>query len=176
MALAECGYGRFCGDCSSSVWPAGAGKSTLARELTDSVAGVRFSIDEWVSELYVPDAPKPLRLDWVMARVQRCEHRIWALASEVAKRGVDVVLDLGFMRAASRAAFQRLAEREGLAVQMHFVTAPLETRRRRVATRNQEKGDTYSSEVTPAMFGVMENEFELPDEHELSLCTVMQTA
>lgn len=156
--------------------PQGAGKSTFARELSDSVAGVRFSIDEWMGDLYVPDAPKPLRLDWVMARVQRCEHRIWAVASEVAKRGADVILDLGFMKTASRAAFQQLAEREGLAVQMHFVTAPLATRRSRVATRNLEKGTTYSFEVTPAMFGVMEHAFEEPGEHELALCKVMHTA
>lgn len=156
--------------------PQGAGKSTFARELTASVAGVQFSIDEWMGELYLPDAPKPLRLDWVMDRVQRCERRIWAVASEAAKRGVDVVLDLGFMKAASRESFRALAERAGLAVQMHFVTAPLEIRRRRVMARNQEKGASFSFEVTPAMFGFMENEFEVPSEGELVGCHVLQTA
>lgn len=156
--------------------PQGAGKSTLARELTDSTSGVRFSIDEWMGELYVPDVPKPLRMDWVMARVQRCERRIWAVAGAVAKRGVAVVLDLGFMKASSRDTFRALAEREGLAVQMHFVTASLEVRRRRVMARNQEKGETFSFEVTPAMFGVMEKEFEEPAKEELSLCTVLETA
>lgn len=56
--------------------PQGAGKSTYARALAADVAGVRFSIDEWMHELYSADSPTPLRLDWVMVRVQRCERRI----------------------------------------------------------------------------------------------------
>ena len=154
----------------------GAGKSTYARELADSISGLRFSIDEWMADMYCPDTPAPLRLDWVMDRVQRCERRIWAVASEAARRGIAVVLDFGFIKASSRSAFRTLAEREGLAVQMHFVTAPMEVRRQRVMARNHERGATFSFEVTPAMFDYMENEFEAPSEKELAVCTVKQTA
>jgi hypothetical protein len=38
-----------------------------------------------------------------------------------------------------REAFRALAEREGLPVQMHFVTAPLKMRRRRVSAVNRRR-------------------------------------
>lgn len=155
--------------------PQGAGKSTYARALAADIAGVRFSIDEWMHELYAADSPTPLRLDWVMARVQRCERRIWAVASETALKGVDVVLDLGFMKAASRASFRALAMDAGLAMHSHFITAPVDIRRSRVMARNEERGATFSFEVTPAMFGVMESQFEAPSDDELGDCLVLQT-
>ena len=42
--------------------------------------------------------------------------------------------------------------------------------------RNQDRGDTYAFEVTPAMFGLMETQFESPDAHELAGCSVTETA
>jgi len=117
--------------------PLGAGKSTLARQLADQQRGVRFSIDEWMADLFAPDMPRPMNLPWIMARVQRCEQRIWALAADVAQRGGTAILDLGCMKAADRARFAALAGAQGLPLQPHFVTAPLLVRRQRVMQRNR---------------------------------------
>ena len=48
--------------------PQGAGKSTYARQLATRLTGVRFSIDDWMAELFGPDLPKPMNLSWVMER------------------------------------------------------------------------------------------------------------
>ena len=155
--------------------PQGAGKSTYARELAQRVGGVRLSIDEWMGELFGPDLTRPLNFSWIMARVQRCEKRIWSTASAITGAGGSVVLDLGFMKVASSAAFRSRAEAAGLAVQLHAVSAPHALRRRRVLARNADQGATFSFEVTPVMFDVMEREFEPPTAEELALATVIET-
>jgi hypothetical protein len=47
-----------------------------------------------------------------------------------------------------------------------FVNADREVRRQRVLRRNIEKGETYSFDVTPAMFDATEMYFEPPTERE----------
>ncbi len=153
----------------------GAGKSTYSRRLAEQSRGVRFSMDDWMIQLFGPDSPKPLNLGWVMERVQRCEERIWATASEVAQSGGVVVLDLTFMKIEDRSRFVGLAEVIGIPVQTHYVDAPHNLRRSRVLARNVEKGETFSFEVTPAMFDFMEKEFERPTEAELSRAIVFNS-
>lgn len=146
----------------------GAGKSTYARRLADETGAVRFSIDEWMHQLYGPDLPQPLDVTWIMERVRRCEQRIWATASEVATAGGDVVLDLGFMTVASRTEFADLARASALPVQLHIVDAPRDLRRERVLARNAARGETFAFEVTPGMFDFMESRFERPTASERS--------
>jgi len=156
--------------------PQGAGKSTLARQLADQVQGVRFSIDDWMGELFSPDMPQPLNLPWIMARVQRCERRIWAVAADLVQRGGTAILDLGCMKVADRERLAALAHAQGLPLRAHFVTAPLAARRQRVLQRNHDRGDTFAFEVTPGMFDFMETQFEPPGAQELARCTVTETA
>lgn len=134
-----------------------------------------LSIDGWMQDLFVPDLSPPLDLAWVMQRVGRCEARIWTTAAAVARQGLDVILDLGCMKAADRQRFARQAEEESLQLRPHFVSAELETRRQRVATRNTERGDTFAFQVSPAMFALMESRYEAPNEQELSGATVLLT-
>jgi predicted kinase len=146
----------------------GAGKTTYARQLADKTNSTRFSIDDWMGELFGPDLPKPMSLLWIMERVRRCERRIWSTAAEIVERGGSAVLDLGFMKVSDRTRFISLAEGRELPVQLHYVTAPLDVRRGRVASRNANRGETFAFEVTPAMFEFMETQFESPTDAELS--------
>ena len=153
----------------------GAGKTTYSRKLAEDEKATRFSIDDWMGELYGADLPKPLDFSWVMERVQRCEHRIWLTAADVAQNGGNVILDLGFMKRKDRARFVTLAEDKDLLVQTHFVTALRDVRRKRVLSRNETKGETFSFEVTPEMFDFMEKQFEPPTDDELSKATVFSS-
>jgi predicted kinase len=148
--------------------PQGAGKTTYSRRLANESTGTRFSIDDWMGELFGPDLPKPMSLPWIMERVQRCERRIWSTAAEIVDRGGCAVLDLGFMRVSDRSRLISLAEAKELPVQLHYVNAPQDVRRARVVSRNATKGETFAFEVTPAMFDFMEKQFESPTEAELS--------
>lgn len=151
--------------------PIAAGKSTLARELTERIGGVRFSIDEWMQALYGPDRPERLDMRWVAPRVARCQQMIWSLAHQVLTRGRDVVLDAGLMTRAERDAVRLQAGATGCPVRMHFVDAPRALRLARLAARNAQRGETYSFEITPAMFEFMEARHEPPgaDETDVTL-------
>jgi EAL domain-containing protein (putative c-di-GMP-specific phosphodiesterase class I) len=60
-----------------------------------------------------------------------------------------------------------IAKESGLSVQWHFVDAPQEVRRARVAGRNLAKGETFVREVTPEMFDLLEGLYEAPAPAEL---------
>ncbi len=153
----------------------GAGKSTYARELAVQLQATRFSIDDWMGALFGPDMPQPISFPWVMQRVQRCEQRIWDVASQIAKNGGTAVLDLGFMKVSDRTRFIDLALAAQLQVQLHQVTAAHALRRRRVLERNTAQGDTFSFEVSPAVFDFMEKLFESPTDLELATAVVVKT-
>jgi predicted kinase len=150
----------------------GAGKTTYALALTERLGAVRFSIDEWMSALYWMDTPQPLVPAWSLERVARCNAQIWTTAVAVAKRGVPCVLDLGLGEAASRAHFVRMADAEGLSVQLHCIDVPAEERWRRVQMRNAQKGASHQLpfDVTREMFDFVEAMFEPPTEEEMSRC------
>lgn len=148
--------------------PSGAGKSTYAQQLAKETDGVIFSIDEWMVTLFGQDAPTPLELQWVFARVARCEGMIWSLASEVAARGLHVILDLSFQRADQRATFTRRAVAAGLVVQLHVLDAPFEERWKRVSARNLAAHERGGLVVTEDMFRFAESLWEPLGDVELS--------
>jgi predicted kinase len=155
--------------------PQGAGKSTRAMALAREHRGVYFSLDAWVHALFGPDLPAPPDFGWVMQRVRRCEDRIQETAAAVARQGMDVVLDVGAMTRADRQQYLQWATLAGLPLVRHFVTADAALRRQRVLARNVARGDTFTFEVTPGMFAMMEARFEAPDEEELAGAIVADT-
>ena len=155
--------------------PQGSGKSTYSKKLAEQVNGVHMSIDEWMWGLYGMDLPKPMNLNWIMERVKRCEKRIWEMTKQISICGGNVVLDLGFMKVKNRELFLTLAEEQNILTQLHYIDASLSIRRKRVLERNNEKGETFSFEVTPVMFDFMENEFEKPTKIELKKSLLIDT-
>ncbi len=155
--------------------PQGSGKSTYSKKLSEEIKGVHLSIDDWMWKLYGEDLPKPMNFNWIMERVERCEKQIWSTSEKMASCGCNVVLDLGFTKVAKRKLFQSLAEERGFSTQLHFVNAPHSIRRKRVLERNINKGETFSFEVTPAIFDFMENEFHNPTDEELAKAIVIDT-
>ena len=153
----------------------GAGKSTYSQKLVEKEKGVHLSIDDWMSELFSPDLPQPIDFYWIMERVSRCEKMIWLTASKIVKSGGVVILDLGFMKIKDRNNFLTLAENSNFSVELHYLNAPKDIRLERVLSRNKEKGETFSFEVTPSMFNFMETQFESPTEKELEVATVIET-
>lgn len=146
----------------------GAGKTTYARQLADAAGAVRFSIDEWMTSLFWVDSPQPLQFAWTMERVTRCEAQIFAMAQQVAARGLPSLLDLGFTTRAHRDKFRALAADAGLSVAVHFVDVPADERWFRVNRRNKDRGETYAMTVDRQMFDFMEGLWEPPAEAEWS--------
>lgn len=147
--------------------PCGAGKTTYAHALARREGAVPFVLDEWGVRLFGPDAQGPLDFAWMLERLTRCNALIWSTATAVLGAGTSVVLDLGLMRREQRERIRKLAEDAGLTVQWHFVDAPQEVRRARVAGRNETKGETFAKEVPPEMFEMFEAVYEPPAPAEL---------
>jgi hypothetical protein len=60
-----------------------------------------------------------------------------------------------------------IAEGAGLPLVFHFVDAPTEVRRARVAERNVVKGENFAIDVPPDMFEFIEGVYEAPEPAEL---------
>jgi predicted kinase len=156
--------------------PSGAGKTTYAHAFARREGAVAFILDEWMARLFAPDMPQPLEFDWMMERVQRCEAQIWSTAAAVLAAGKPVILDMGLMRKVDRDRVREIAEGAGLPLQFHYVTAPAEARRTRVAERNVVRGENFAIEVTTDMFEFVEGIFEVPDAAELEGAIVSESA
>lgn len=156
--------------------PTAAGKSTYAKALATENKAVRFAIDDWMHSLYGQDKTETMNMEWVMSRVARCQSRIWTTCLEILATGTDVVLEFGLLREQDRDRMQSMVEEVGHKVSFSFVDADLQVRKQRVLQRNMEKGDTYSFNVTPAMFDAMERYFERPSQSELGRSLVIAEA
>jgi len=126
--------------------------------------------------LFGKDQPEPMRFDWVVERVGRCEHQIGRMATRCARAGVAPVLDLSFLRASSRANFAALAKASGLDVALHFLDVPADERWRRVTTRNETRGETFLLAVSRPMFDFIESVWEPPTSAEMSTCNGVYAA
>ena len=147
--------------------PCGAGKTTYAHTFARREKAVAFILDDWMARLFGPDMPQPLEYEWMLERVGRCEAQIWSAAAATIAAGTSVILDIGLMRRADRERVRQIAEGAGLPLVFHFVDAPSDVRRARVADRNVVKGEAFAIEVTPDLFEFIEGVYETPEPGEL---------
>ncbi|MFL5295518.1 MAG: AAA family ATPase [Phenylobacterium sp.] len=148
--------------------PCGAGKTTYAHGFARREKAVAFILDDWMARLFGPDMPDPIEYEWMLERVGRCEAQIWSVAAAAIAAGTSVILDIGLMRRADRERVRQIAEATGLDLQFHFVDAPQEVRRARVAGRNEVRGESFAIEVTPELFEFIEGVYEPPEPAELA--------
>jgi predicted kinase len=147
--------------------PCGAGKTTYAHAFARREGAVAFILDDWMARLFGPDIPDPIEYEWMLERVGRCEAQIWSTAAGVLATGTSVILDIGLMRKADRERVRQIAEGAELPLQWHFVDAPQQVRRARVAGRNTIRGESFAIEVTPDLFDFIEGVYEAPEPAEL---------
>lgn len=99
-----------------------AGKTTVAKQLAETVPAVRLSRDEWMIRLYGLPHDDPAYVE----RLEPCTELLWDIALQIASVGTDVVLDWNFWNRQRRAdAAQRVAG-AGFAACVHWVDIPLE--------------------------------------------------
>jgi predicted kinase len=158
--------------------PVAAGKSTYASRLANETGAIVLSMDEWMSELFVPDVSvqttvSNLDLAWFAERVDRCERAMWQLGRKLLANRIPVVLDWGFLRRERRLKAFAVANSLGQLAQLHYLTADLATRRQRVLERNQRRDENYAFAVTPDMFAFAEHLFEAPGDDELATAIIV---
>jgi predicted kinase len=130
----------------------GAGKTTLALTLARELPAVRFSLDEWIVDLFGKTMPEPMTGGWWIEHAERCAAVLWPTARQALAAGTDVVLDYGFPTRAHRAQYFQLAGDAGARTKLYVVTADGRVRRKRVLARNRKRPETFALLVTEAMF------------------------
>ncbi len=155
------------------VGSTGAGKTTYSRKLAKELPAVVYSIDNWMKSLFgadMPEDPKPEWFhenhEWYVARIKRCEAQIKDLSKNRALIAQQSILDLGFSTKDHRKDFINFFSKENVPVTIHFLDIDKGERKRRVESRNREKGDTYVMEVDDSLFDFMEGIFEPPSDSE----------
>ena len=108
----------------------GAGKTTLAKQLAPKVPPVRLS---------PVDCKHYLGNDYYdeQRRVQ-LENRLWRLGQELLTLGQSVILENGFWTREERDELRLGGRSLGVAVELHYVDAPVEELWRRLELRNDE--------------------------------------
>ncbi|GAB3765125.1 putative kinase [Microlunatus parietis] len=97
--------------------PDGSGTSDLARELERSHPAVRFTLDEWMQQLYrLPDDDPGYR-----EFADRCTALIWDTAGQVLGAGTDAVLDWNLWSRSERTAWRDRARIAGFRAVVHLL-------------------------------------------------------
>ncbi len=146
--------------------PVGAGKSTLALQISKDNNAPRLILDDWIVTLFSPDRPSNGVVEWYIERKSRCIDQIWKIACDILGTGSDVVLELGLIQQSHRERFYDRVDATGHSMKIYVLDAPREVRKGRVQQRNFMKGETYSMEVSDQIFDMADAMWESIDETE----------
>jgi predicted kinase len=109
----------------------GSGKTTLAKRLERNARGIRFSADEWI---------QVLSLDlYDEERRGKIEALQWKFAQDLLSLGLTVIIEWGTWGRSERDTLRIRARELGAAVELHYLTAPVDVLFDRLQRRGMEK-------------------------------------
>ncbi|MFM2076577.1 MAG: hypothetical protein RJA49_467 [Actinomycetota bacterium] len=138
----------------------GAGKTVLAQRLAAERHAVRLTKDEWMWA--IGSSP------WDAATQAKVERELWQLAQELLRLGLSVVLDFGLWARSERDEMRATARSLGVAVELHYVEAPIDELWRRIDARNAAP-PWDAQPITRAHLDEWAAFFQAPDDAELAL-------
>jgi predicted kinase len=137
-----------------------SGKSTLARQLAPEIPAIRLDKDAWATELGADVWDDDFRA--------RLERQLWVLTQDLLAQGQSVILEWGHWARVERDEKRLGARALGVAVELHFLDAPLDELIERAEHRNAT-GEWTASPMTRAHFEQWATIFQAPDEEEIQL-------
>lgn len=108
----------------------GSGKTTLGKALEAKLHAVRFAPDEWMAALSLDLYDEQRR-----ARIEELQ---WELGQQLLQRGFTVIIEWGTWGRSERDRLRLGARALGAAVELHYLSAPLEVLFERVQRRGME--------------------------------------
>jgi len=109
----------------------GSGKTALAKALESRLRAVRLSADEWMDALSIN-----LHREKTRAKVEALQ---WKLAQELLALGVTVIIEWGTWARSERDTLRLSARALGAAVELHYLSAPVDGLYERLQRRGREK-------------------------------------
>jgi predicted kinase len=138
---------------------AGAGKTTLARQLARELPGVCICEDEWLSRV----APPITGLADYLTHTRRLRSALGPHIVELLKSGVSVVLDFAGNTPRDRAWVRSLFDAAGTPHVLHYLRTGDEACRRRVHQRNaQQPVGLFFGVVTDSQVAEVNRHFAEP--------------
>jgi predicted kinase len=108
----------------------GSGKTTHARQVQSQLQAIRFCPDEWMDAL---------SLDiWDEARREKIERLQWQLAQQLLALGLTVIIEWGTWGRSERDGLRLGARELGAAVELHYLSAPVDALLDRIQRRGME--------------------------------------
>jgi len=117
----------------------GSGKTTLAMALERRIRAVRFAPDEWMDALSVNIYDEERR--------GKIEALQWNLGQELIALGLTVIIEWGTWGRSERDALRLGARALGAAVELHYLSAPVEVLFERIRRRAKENPPIARDEV-----------------------------
>lgn len=117
---------------------AGAGKTTLARQLEAAHHALRLCPDEWI-KVVIKDEMDKEELDRLRDPVEALQ---WATAQRLLCLGVNVILENGFWGRGERLRFLSEAKELGAEVELHYLDVSEEELWDRLRKRNAQLTDS----------------------------------
>jgi predicted kinase len=142
---------------------AGAGKTTLARELGLALPAVVFVEDEWIVTLGF----EIKSLEDFRSASQRCRTLMASLAIELLRKGMPVVFDFAGNTRRDRQWVRGVFESAGAEHLLHLIEATDEQCLANIHRRNDEKpSGIYAGYVSDETFHAVTAHFRPPQEDE----------
>lgn len=113
---------------------AGAGKTTLAKQIEISNSALRLSPDEWIDKI-IKDVSDKNELDRLRDPIESLQ---WTIAQSLLRLGISVILENGFWSKQERMTFQAQARDLGARVELHYLDVPKDELWRRIEKRNAD--------------------------------------
>jgi predicted kinase len=142
-----------------------SGKTTYATGLAASTGAALFSLDRWLITAFGRYSIEAVRHEEHVRRVLACRDLIWSAASEVLKRGADVILDDGFFLRGNRVRTIDQSTSLGASAKIHFVDTPVAVVRARLDVRNASL-PPHNFWIGPDMLHAFVALFEVPGNDE----------
>jgi predicted kinase len=108
----------------------GSGKTTLAEALETRLQAIRFSPDDWLDALSVNLHREDVR--------EKVEALQWKLAQQLLAQGLTVIIEWGTWARSERDTLRLGARALGAAVELHFLSAPMDILFERLELRGRE--------------------------------------
>ena len=108
----------------------GSGKTTWAKTLESKLRAIRFCADEWMDTLAINL--------WEEETRTRIESLQWELAQQLLVLGLTIIIEWGTWGRSERDAMRVRARELGAAVELHYLSAPVDILFERIQRRSME--------------------------------------
>jgi predicted kinase len=134
----------------------GAGKTTLAKQLERELRAVRLCADDWMAALSIN-----LWNEEARAKVEALQ---WTVAQQLLALGLIVIIEWGTWGRSERDKLRVEARALGAAVELHYVTAPMEVLFDRISKRAMEYPPIEREDLSRWV-----EQFQVPTTKEMAL-------